>query len=261
MGTLQGKVAIVTGGGIGLGSSIARRLAHEGATVALAGRTASALDAMAGRIAKEGGAALPVPTDISDEAQVQRLVQTVVQRLGPIDILVNNAGRVGMLGDFMSMPAQEWLEACKTNLMGSLFCSREALKVMIPRKRGVIVNISSIAGAHGFLPTMPYNASKAALNVLTTDLARIGAPHNIRVNALLLGPIDLGEARAKTVTGDLPAANIDLWPFFGLSKPPGGMLLPDEIASAVAYLASDEAAGITGQHISMYTRVAPGSAP
>jgi NAD(P)-dependent dehydrogenase (short-subunit alcohol dehydrogenase family) len=261
MGALQGKVAVVTGGGLGLGSSIALRLAREGATVALAGRTASALEGMAARIAKEGGNALSVPTDITDESQVQRLVQAVIQRLGRIDILVNNAGRVGMLGDFMTMPSQEWLDAYKTNLMGSLFCSRETLKVMVPRRRGVIVNISSMAGAYGFLPTMPYNASKAALNVLTTDLARIGAPHNIRVNALLLGPIDLGPQRPKTGSGELPAGTIDVWPFFGLSKPPGGMLLPDEIASAVAYLASDEAASITGQHIQMLTRLAPGSAP
>jgi NAD(P)-dependent dehydrogenase (short-subunit alcohol dehydrogenase family) len=139
--------------------------------------------------------------------------------------------------------------------MGSLFCSREALKGMIPRRRGVIVNISSIAGATGFLPTMPYNASKAALNVLTTDLARIGAPHNIRVNALLLGPIDLEEARAKTAGGDLPARDMDLWPLFGMSRPPGGMLRPDQIASTVAYLASDEAAGITGQHIQLVTHL------
>ncbi len=252
---LQDRVAIVTGGAIGLGRAISLRLALEGATVVVASRTAQALEQVAARIKQEGGAALALPVDITDERQVQGMVQTVTQRLGAIDVLVNNAGRVGQLGDFMSMPAEEWLAAYRTNLMGSLFCSREALKGMIPRRRGVIVNISSIAGATGFLPTMPYNASKAALNVLTTDLARIGAPHNIRVNALLLGPIDLGEARAKTAGGDLPARDMDLWPLFGMSRPPGGMLRPDQIASTVAYLASDEAAGITGQHIQLVTHL------
>ena len=261
---LQDRVAIVTGGAIGLGKGISSRLAREGAKVVLASRTESALREMASSIEANGGVALAVPTDISDEEQVKAMVSKTVDRFGHIDLLVNNAGYIGQLGDFMSLPGSEWIDTYRVNLMGTMFCSREVLKTMIPKRQGVIVNISSIAAATGFLPTIPYNCSKAAIDILTTDLARIAAPHMIRVNALLLGPIDLSgtgvpagasEVRAKTAGGDQIPEEIDMWPFFGMSAPPGGSLQPDEIASTIVYLASDEAAGITGEHINMFTRL------
>ncbi len=261
---LKDRVAIVTGGAIGLGRGIAWRLAQEGASIVLASRTESALREMAARIEANGGAALAVPTDISDEAQVKAMIDKTVERFGGIDLLVNNAGRIGQLGDPMTLASSEWLETYRVNLMGTLFCSRETLKVMIPKRYGVIVNISSIAATTGFTPTLPYNCSKSAIDILTTDLARIAAPHMIRVNALLLGPVDLSgagvpaavsEVRAQTATGEEIPAEMDIWPFFGMSAPPGGSLLPDEIASTIAYLASDAAAGITGEHIRMVTRL------
>ncbi|MCH8190711.1 MAG: SDR family NAD(P)-dependent oxidoreductase [Chloroflexi bacterium] len=260
---LQDRVAIVTGGAIGLGKGISSRLAREGAKVVLASRTESALREMASSIEANGGAALAVPTDVCDEEQVKAMVSKTMDRFGQIDLLVNNAGYIGQLGDFMSLPGSEWIDTYRVNLMGTMFCSREVLKTMIPKRQGVIVNISSIAAATGFLPTMPYNCSKAAIGILTTDLARIAAPHMIRVNALLLGPIDLSgagvpagasEVRPETASGQIPE-ELDLWPFFGMSAPPGGSLLPDEIASTIVYLASDEAAGITGEHIKMFTRL------
>ncbi|MCH7553507.1 MAG: SDR family oxidoreductase [Chloroflexi bacterium] len=252
---LSGNVAIVTGGGQGLGKYLSKRLAEEGATVVLAGRTQAALDATVQEITSAGGAAAAIPTDITKEEQVVALVSSTVERFGSIDILVNNAGQVGPMGDFMSAPAEAWLQNYQVNLMGAMFCSREAMKAMLPKRKGSIINISSIGGTHGFLPTMPYNVTKAALNVLTKDLARIGAPHLVRTNALTLGPVSLVEGRVESDHGETVVENMDIWPMFGLAKPASEWLDPEDIAKMVAFLASEDARSVNGQIVELLSSV------
>ena len=250
----KGKTVIVTGGGSGIGRGIALRFGKEGANVVVAARMKGDLDKVAKEIEDGGGIALAIPTDITIEAQTKSLMEQTVRRFGAADVLVHNAARVGRMGHFLEMPAEEWEMAYKTNVMGTVFCSREALRVMQPRKSGVIINISSLAGLTGFYPTMPYNESKAAINNLTIDLARIGAPDGIRVNALALGPVHSG-SMGRTATGTLPGPVEKLWDWFGMAKPARKPLSPDDIAGVAAFLASKEAGGVTGQIITMTTRV------
>ncbi len=250
----KGKTVIVTGGGSGIGRGIALRFGKEGANTVIAARVKMDLDKVVKEIEGAGGTAFAIPTDITIEAQTKSLIEETVKRFGAVDVLVNNAARVGRMGHFLEMPAEEWEMAYKTNVMGTIFCSREALRMMQPRKSGVIINISSLAALTGFYPTMPYNESKAAINNLTIDLARIGAPDGIRVNALALGPVHSG-TMGRTTTGTLPGPMDKLWDWFGMAKPAGNPLNPDDIAGVVAFLASKEAGSITGQIIAMTTRV------
>jgi len=248
------KAVIVTGASAGIGRAIASCFASEGAKVVLAARGKADLEKAAKELEGAGAHVLAVATDISSEAQVKSLFEQAVKRFGAVDVLVNNAARVGRMGHFMEMPAEEWELAFKTNAMGTMFCSREALRVMQPRKSGVIINISSIASLSGFYPTMPYNQSKAAINNLTLDLARIGAADGIRVNALALGPVYTA-SMGRTVSRALPGPSEKLWDWFGMAKPAGKPLSGEDVAGVVAFLASKEARGVTGQIISMVTRI------
>src|SRR5262245_25591317 len=143
MKQLQNRVAIVTGASKGIGKAIARAFAMEGASVLIAARDRAALDAVASEIAREGGAALAVPTDITLEADIVALFKAAVDRHGQLDILVNNAGiTLGMPTD--EIPLSRWQKVVDTNLTGAFLCSREALKIMKPQKSGRIINDGSI---------------------------------------------------------------------------------------------------------------------
>jgi 3-oxoacyl-[acyl-carrier protein] reductase len=158
---LKGKVAIITGGGTGIGKAISLALANEGAAVIVATRNLSRLEGVAKDIKSRGGKAKAIQTDISDHEQVKQMVAQTIKELGQIDILVNNAARGTFNNaDVVDMNLDEWHDSLVINLTGIMFCSREVLKYMIPRKGGNIINISSVAGISGVPKESPYAASK-----------------------------------------------------------------------------------------------------
>jgi 3-oxoacyl-[acyl-carrier protein] reductase len=234
----ENQVAVVTGAGRGIGHAIAVRLAKEGARVASVSRT----EANAQRTADEinslrADAAKAYAVDVADQAAVQRAAAQIFEDFGRVDVLVNNAG-VTRDGLSMRMSMEDWDTVLNTNLKGAFNFIQAVMRPMIKQRSGRIINISSIAGLTGNAGQANYSASKAGLIGLTKTLARELASRGITVNAVAPGLI---ETDMTTVLSDEIRQAI-------LQKVPLGKLgEPDDIAGAVAYLASGEAKYITGQ--------------
>jgi 3-oxoacyl-[acyl-carrier protein] reductase len=242
MGSFAGKAAIVTGGSRGIGRAIALKLAAEGADVAVCSRTLEAAELVAGEIEQLGVRALAQRTDVSDSEQAEALVKAVQQSFGRLDILVNNAGitRDGLL---MRMKEEDWDAVLTTNLKGAYTCSKAAVRPMMKARWGRIVNIASVVGITGNAGQTNYAASKAGLLGFTKSLARELASRNITVNAVAPGLVpdtgmtaDLDEEMVTRMLSQVPAGR------------PG---TPEEVAHAVAFLASEEAAYVTGHVLSV----------
>lgn len=236
-GLLKDKVAVVTGASRGIGRAIALKLAACGARVVLSARSQAALDDLAAEIAAAGGEALAVPTDIARTAEVENLFERAVERFGQVDILVNNAGitRDTLL---VRMKDADWDAVLETNLKGPFVCSRAAAKIMTKQRSGRIINISSVVGEMGNAGQANYCASKAGLIGLTKSMARELARRHVTVNAVTPGFIvtDMTEVLSDKVKEELLG-----------QIPLGRFGEADDIAAAVVFLASDQAAYITGQ--------------
>lgn len=187
-GALGGKVALVTGGSRGIGRAVAERLAAEGASVAITGRTAADLDRAARAI---GETALPIEADVRKPADVEQAVQRTVERLGGLDILINNAG-VGLFANVADMTAADWQNVVETNLGGVFYCSHAAIPHMRRRGGGWIINISSLAGKNPFAGAAAYCASKAGLNAFSEALMQEVRYDNIRVSYVMPGSVSTG---------------------------------------------------------------------
>lgn len=232
--SLESKVALVTGGTRGIGRACAERLAKEGATVALCGRTAEAAEATAAEI---GNGARGYACDIADPEQVNTLIESVTADLGPVAILVNNAGitRDGLL---MRMKDEDWDTVLQTNLTGAFYTCRAAARSMIKQRYGRIINLSSVVGLHGQGGQANYSAAKAGIIGFTKAYAQEVASRNITVNAVAPGYIatdmtsDLSEKQVGTILERVPV------------KRAGSA---EEVAHCVAFLASDLAGYITGE--------------
>ena len=183
MGSLDGKIAIVTGGGTGIGKGIANAMADEGCSVVIAARGAERLEQAAEEIRTSGGNALAVPTDVTDEASIENLFETTIERFERLDILVNNAGIVagGEIGD---IPTDRWDELMAVNVRGVFPCTRAAFRIMKAQGGGRIINIGSIASDRPREGAAPYTTSKHAVTGLTRSTALDGRPYGISCGQL-----------------------------------------------------------------------------
>ena len=230
---LADQVAIVTGGGRGIGRAIALALARKGARVAICSRTKANVKRVVSELEGLGAAALGVAADVRDEGDVSGFVGSVVERFGRIDILVNNAG-VWLPGDLQDYSLADWDTTMATNLRSVFLCSRAVFEPMTDAGGGKIVNISSVWGKERWFGmaswhAAAYCASKFGVNGLTQALSYEWQPYNIRVNSVCPGPVD-----TAFVTGAPRARE---------------RILPEDVADLVVYLASDAARYITGEAI------------
>lgn len=239
---LEGKIAVVTGASRGIGAAIALDLAANGATVVVNHRASgSGAEQMVAAIVDAGGTAIPLQADVSQLAAAQRLIKETVDRFGRLDILVNNAGTTrDML--LLMMSEEDWDVVLSTNLKSAYNCCKAALRPMFKQRYGRIVNITSVAGLAGQAGQTNYAASKAGLIGFTKSLAKEVGPRNVTVNAVAPGFVPT--ALTDVLTTEQKNTAIAMTPL-------GRFARPEEIAHAVTFLASDRAAFITGQVLSV----------
>ena len=234
------RVALVTGGSRGIGRSIALTLAEDGFAVGVNyASNVGAADEVVDEITSGGGAAMAVGADVGDEGDVDAMFTRVRDDLGPVAVLVNNAG-ITRDNLILRMSSESWDETLNTNLRSAFLCSKAALRDMLRARWGRIISVASVAGVSGNAGQANYAASKAGMIGLTKSLAKEVGSRGITVNAVAPGWIDTDLTRV--LGDDAAAAAIDQISLRRLGR-------PEEVASAVGYLASDAAGYITGQTI------------
>jgi NAD(P)-dependent dehydrogenase (short-subunit alcohol dehydrogenase family) len=241
---MDGRVVLVTGGGGGIGREIARRFARDGVAVVVLDRDGEAAQMVAAELS-----GLALAADVTEEAEVARAVESALARFGRIDVLVNNAG-ICWTGPALDMPVATLRQMLRVNVEGVFVVSRAVLPHMIQRRSGLIINLASWAGKTGNAYFAGYSASKFAVIGLTQALAREMAPHGIRVNAICPGIV---------VDTAMRAALEEQQRHFGLPQtaerekliPLGRVSMPADVARVAAFLASDDAAYMTGESINL----------
>ncbi len=238
--SLDGRVAIVTGAGTGIGRGCALVLAEHGADIVLAGRRREPLEQTAGDIEALGRRTLVVPTDVTDVGDCEQLVARTVADKGRLDILVNNAGGAATK-PIADWTPEEWHHIIDLNIGSVWFLSRLAAKTMLEQGKGSIVNISSGSAFFAFPIGAPYGASKAAVNNLTLSMAAAWTPKGVRVNSVASGAI-----RTEMLLEDSKQYGMDA-ASFGAANAVGRIGEPDEIGYAVLFFASDASSYCSGQ--------------
>lgn len=239
MSQLNNKIALVTGGGRGLGRAIALAFADAGADVVVASRTREQIEQVAEAIRAKNRRARAVEVDVSDSASVARMVEATRKEFGRIDILVNSAG-VGWAAPIVETSDDIWKWIIETNLTGTFYCCREIARVMMEQKSGNMINLASVAGVKGLPGLGAYAASKGGVIQLTRMLALEMARHHVRVNAIAPGYF-------RT---DMNAAALDdpeIGPKIVKRIPMRRVGQPEEVGPLAVYLASDDAAYVTGE--------------
>jgi NAD(P)-dependent dehydrogenase (short-subunit alcohol dehydrogenase family) len=247
MQRLKEKVAVVTGGGAGIGQAISRIFAEEGAAVVIAEINRESAEATARGINERGGRALAVVTDVSDEASVRQMVAEAVKAFGKINLLVNNAATFVFRG--IEATPEEWRKVLDVNVMGPALVAKHVVPEIRKQGGGAIVNIGSMSSFIAQPNFVTYNTSKAAIANMTRCMALDLAPDNIRVNAVCPGTVWTPQVQRMCDERGLSREQADKDPFFG-----GGHMItriaePIEIARAVLFLASDEASFITAENL------------
>lgn len=220
MGALEGRVAIVTGAGRGIGRAVAVALAAEGAAVALAARSRADLAAVAAEIKGAGGRALAVPTDVTQDAAVEALVEQTVAELGRVDVLVTSAG-AAVFGQFAESKPGDWEQMLALNLRAVMVSCRAVLPTMLRQRSGLILNVASIAAKRALPGSAVYTATKAGVVGFSRVLAEEMRPHGVRVGVLVPGAVDT-----------------PIWDALGASPPREKMLRPEDVARAAVFMAT-----------------------
>ena len=251
---LSGQVAVITGGGRGIGRAIALKFASEGAEVIVAARTRSEIDGVVLEILNAGGHAAAVPTDVADEKQCEHLIGASVAQFGRVDILVNNAGEYGPVKPVEEINPAEWDRVIAVHLRGAYLLTRLTLPGMYARGSGAILNISSLSAKSAFAWGSPYAAAKAGMLGLTRVSAAEAARKGVRINAICPGPVtetkmskDLGQTLAERLG---VSAEDQLEGFLNTVLQGRGQTA-NEVASAALFLCSGQASAITGQSLNV----------
>ncbi len=235
---LSNRRAMITGAGSGIGRACALRLAASGASVAVVDLRAEAAAETAAAIEGAGGHALPLAADVTRRDQVEATVERMRAAWGGIDVLMNNAGG-SLTSPFLELGEEEWDHVVDLNLKGAYLCAQPVARIMVAQHAGRIINVSSNYGVTGSAPRVHYSAAKAGIIGLTKALALELAPHGITVNAVAPGPTATARVRGKY--------SAEEWAERARGIPLGRCGEPEDIAEAVAFLASDGARYITGQ--------------
>jgi 3-oxoacyl-[acyl-carrier protein] reductase len=251
MGTLQHRVALITGAGRGIGRAITLAYAREGATLALAARTLDELEHTAQAAQSLGATTGIVRVDVSDPTQVDDMVRQAVERFGTIDILVNNAGIAGPVGPLQENDVAAWIRTIQVNLIGTYLCCRAVLPIMRQQNRGKIINLSGAGATTAWRHLSAYGASKVAVVRLTETLALELEGSNIQVNALGPGSIHT-QMWEELRDGAQTAGDAQLYALGQRVTSGGGAAIEQATALAV-FLASDASGTLSGRLISAVT--------
>jgi dihydroanticapsin dehydrogenase len=247
MNRIKAKVAVITGGGQGIGRATCELFAEEGASVVIAERNSDTGQAAAAAISRNGGKAIFVQTEVTDEESIRRMVDQAVSAFGCINILVNNAGVFVLKG--IDATTEEWRQVLDVNVMGPALVAKH----IVPRMRkvggGAIVNLGSISSFIAQPNFVTYNASKGAIANMTRCMALDLAPDNIRVNAVCPGTVWTPIVERLTKERGLDRTAADAHPDFGATHMIKRLAEPREIAYAILFLASDEASFITAENL------------
>jgi len=250
---LEKKIAVITGGGRGIGRAIALAYAREGADLVLASRSQEALEETRTMVEELGRKALIVLTDIRSEDSVHNLAEKTLQHFGRVDILVNNSGIAGPTTPLWDIKLADWEDTFAVNVTGAYLCCRAFLPGMIKQRSGSIIFISSMTGKRPLYGRTPYAGSKMALVGIARTLAWEVGEYGIRVNVISPGPVE-GERIKRVVRNQAAALGIseeEALRQFTSSSPLGRLVPPGDIAASAIFLASDKAASITGEDMNV----------
>lgn len=247
---LDGKTAVVTGGGQGIGAAVVRALADAGASVVVSGRTLSKLERLAEELRQEGRHVWAAACDVSDPAAITRLAAVAKETLGPVDILVNNAG-VAHSAPIGRTSLEDWEKILRINATGAFLCLQAFLPDMVERKWGRIVNLASMAGLTGAPYIIAYTASKHALVGLTRAAAAEVGKHGVTVNAVCPGYVEtpMTEATIENIVRKTGKSADEARAAILATMPGRRMIRPDEVATAVLALVTDESGTRNGEAV------------